>query len=88
MAIRKFSAKRSKEMSVYKRVKDQYFKKHPECEFPNCDSINITLHHMRGRTGSLLTDDRYFKSLCLPHHQWVENNPTEAKELGLSADRL
>lgn len=87
-SIRKVSKKQSIKIREYKKVRDAYFEKHPNCEFPNCGSTDITLHHMKGRIGNDLTDDRYFKSLCLKHHNWVEENPKEAKELGLSVDRL
>lgn len=86
--IKKFSDKRAKQNRLYEKLKRQYFIHNPECEHPDCDSTNITLHHMRGRVGDLLTDMRYFKSLCPYHHNWVELNPEASKELGLSLDRL
>lgn len=86
--IAPISAKKAKQIVEYRRVRDEYFKEHPTCEFPGCYKANITLHHMAGRLGDLLTDKRYFKSLCVKHHQWVEENPEKAKKLGLSTTRL
>lgn len=86
--IKQISDKKLEELKEYRIVRDRYFKNNPVCEFPNCSSREITLHHAKGRIGSLLTDDRYFKSLCMYHHRVIEENPTEAKRLGLSFDRL
>lgn len=86
--IRKFSDKRAKELRVYEKEKAKYFQEHSTCEFPGCEVENVTLHHMAGRIGDRLTNKEYFKSLCWVHHQWVEENPAEAKMMGLSSDRL
>jgi len=86
--IKPISDKKLEELKEYRIVRDRYFKNNPVCEFPNCSSREITLHHAKGRIGSLLTDDRYFKSLCIYHHTYCEEHPTEAKRLGLSFDRL
>jgi len=86
--IRKVSDKRAKELRVYERAKAEYFEEHSTCEFPGCEVENVTLHHMVGRIGDRLTNKEYFKSLCWVHHQWVEENPEEAKAMGLSFDRL
>lgn len=88
MAIRKFSKKRSKQLSVYNKLRDKHFSDNPICEFPGCERDDVTLHHGKGRCGELLNDIRYFKSLCPYHHQWVELHPDQAKELGLSYNRL
>lgn len=86
--IRPRSKKRERQESKYRAAREKYFEQHPVCEFPGCKSTDVTLHHMRGRIGSLLHDKRYFKSLCWHHHQYVEQNPHEAKQLGLSLNRI
>lgn len=86
--IAPISRNRQEALKKYRRLRDKYFEENPVCEFPGCNSREITLHHMRGRIGAFLTDKRYFKSLCWNHHRFVEENPTEAKELGLSESRL
>lgn len=86
--IAKVSVNRQEALKVYRRKRDKYFEEHPVCEFPDCNSKNITLHHMRGRIGAFLTDKRFFKSLCHKHHRYVEENPLEAYKLNLSAKRL
>lgn len=86
--ISPISNKRKEALKRYRRLIDKYFLDHPVCEYPDCSSTNITLHHQRGRIGAFLTDNRYFKSLCGKHHRWVEENPTEAIKIGLSIKRL
>ncbi|TDO21904.1 hypothetical protein [Pedobacter duraquae] len=87
-AIAPVSKKKLKELQIYRKNRDEYFKQNPVCEFPGCTCRDITLHHMRGRIGALLTDVMNFKSLCLEHHEFVELNPEEAKRLDLSRERL
>ena len=86
--IKSVSDKKLVELAEYRVVRDQYLKDHPICEFYTCDCREVELHHAKGRIGSLLTDIRYFRSLCREHHQWAEKNPVLAKEMGLSLSRL
>lgn len=86
--ISPLSAKKARQLIEYRKIRDEYFREHPRCEFLGCYKTNITLHHMKGRVGGLLLDKRYFKSLCMKHHQWVELNPEQAKKMSLSLSRL
>ena len=75
-------------LKEYRKVRDGYLKANPVCEYPGCTSTEVTLHHGAGRVGDLLTNPDYFVSLCFRHHREVEENPTAAKEMGLSYTRL
>lgn len=86
--IKKVSDTQAERLKRYRMARDEYFKQRPVCEYPNCGSRNITLHHMKGKIGELLWNKEWFKSLCLYHHRIVEESPLEAKILKLSADRL
>lgn len=77
-----------KRLAQYRVVRDEYFKENPVCQFPGCTSKDITLHHSKGKTGDLLMEKKWFKSLCMPHHNWAETHPLEAQNLGLSFKRL
>ncbi len=46
----------------------------------------IEVHHVRGRTGSLLNDLRYWKGVCPKCHFWIGHCPAEARKLGLLAE--
>lgn len=85
--IKSVSDKKLVELKDYRKKRDT-FMKGKLCEFPDCKEKATDLHHAKGRTGSLLTDERYFKALCRSHHMWVEVNPDDAKSMGLSLSRL
>jgi hypothetical protein len=78
----------AKALREYEKVKAEFFKEVKVCQFPGCESEELTLHHARGRIGKNLTDRSTFRGLCEYHHRHCELHPIEAKELGLSADRL
>lgn len=39
-------------------------------------------HHLKGRSGALLCDTRFFCGLCSTHHRWVHDNARVSRELG------
>lgn len=39
-------------------------------------------HHMRGRLGPLLLDERFWLAVSRPGHDWIHTNPKEAEKLG------
>lgn len=82
------SEKQARRLKEYRKLRDAYLKANNTCEFPGCTSTEVTLHHGAGRVGDLLTDTNYFVALCFKHHRFVEENPTEAKGMGLSYNRL
>ena len=86
--IKSMSTKKLSELAEYRKVRDAYLKANKICEHPDCNNLSEDLHHAKGRVGALLTDVRYFKALCRKCHRWVEENPTEAKSMGLSLSRL
>jgi hypothetical protein len=86
--IKSVSTKKLAELKEYRVVRDGYLDTHKLCEHPECSNPSEDLHHAKGRVGSLLTDVRYFKALCRKCHRWVEDNPEQAKALGLSLSRL
>jgi len=86
--IKSVSDKKLIELKEYRVVRDGYLSANKICEHPECKNLSEDLHHAKGRVGSLLTDVRYFKALCRRCHRWVEDNPDEAKAIGLSLSRL
>lgn len=86
--IKSVSTKKLSELAEYRKVRDAYLKANKICEHPDCKSPSEDLHHAKGRVGALLTDVRYFKALCRKCHRWVEENPDQAKALGMSLSRL
>ena len=86
-AIAPVSKKRLEALKKYRRIRDKFLAENPKCMYPGCNSGKVTLHHGKGRIGSFLTDKRFFKALCWPHHDYIERHPAEAKKLGLSYER-
>ena len=87
-SLKPVSDKRAKELVEYRKVRDKFLKEVKVCQFPDCDSEQIELHHGAGRVGRLLTDPTYFVALCRKHHRFVEENPLVAKEINLSFERI
>jgi len=52
-----------------------------------CTLKSTDVHHMKGR-GKYLNDTSTWLSVCRTCHEWIENNPKDAKELGYSISRL
>ena len=88
--IKKASNRRSKQNSAYTQVREQFLYKNEFCKarLPICTMWATEVHHMKGRMEDLLTDSRYFLPVCRKCHDWIENHPDEAYDLGLSLYRL
>jgi hypothetical protein len=43
-------------------------------------------HHVRGRNGELLLDERHWLPVCRNCHNWITDHGKLARQLGLSAD--
>lgn len=89
--IKKRSTKESERMSKYLPIKDQFLKDNPECmvKRPGCYFDSTNVHHGAGRVGEKLFDTKYFIACCDGLcHRWCEENPKEAKEIGLSFSRI
>lgn len=85
------SQKRSKEEKLYSAKRILFLQKHPMCEAHLsgiCMEYATDVHHMAGRIDDLLLDESKWKALCRNCHDWVETHPEEAKEKGLSINRL
>lgn len=94
--IRKVSKAGRARMAEYKKTRDSYLKEHAtlidgepwiQCQAPGCKEwtgINeITIHHSRGRIGSLLCDARHFVAVCLTCHRAIGEKPEWARSVGL-----
>jgi hypothetical protein len=56
------------------------------CE--RCETLSILdVHHVRGRAGTLLCDQRYWKLVCSCCHRWIHDNPEQARNGGWLAER-
>lgn len=87
-------------MAEYKKAREAYLKEHAtlingepfiQCMAPGCREWNsiteITIHHTRGRVGSLLCDTRHFLAICLSCHREIGDRPDWARSVGLLCRR-
>lgn len=85
------SDKREKMQRAY-TVSNKIFLKHnPLCKAKIegiCHLASNQVHHMRGRIGDLLLDQKFWLPTCGPCHHYIENHPAEAIEKGWSLPRL
>lgn len=82
--LRRVSKKRELELRAYAIMRPIFLRAHPFCEAdPMCLQRAIEIHHIRGRHGNLLTDERYLIGICRTHHTWIHENPNKAREIGL-----
>lgn len=88
--MKKFSDKRQRDEAIYNVLRNDFLLDHPVCQAsiaPICTYSATQIHHKCGR-GSNLTNVDTFLAVCHQCHQWIENNPKMAKELGFSESRL
>ena len=87
--LRSLSDKQAERLKVYNRVKAEYLKANPTCEFVTtdgyanyrCKSKSKDIHHKMGR-GRYTADVKYFMAVCREHHDWIENNKKAARLRG------
>lgn len=88
--IRQVSDKRMEQLKNYSGEVKAYKKKNNNCEvrLQGCSKLTTDVHHMKGRLGSNLMDQRYWIAVCRNCHRWIEEHPKSAKKLGFSSSRL
>lgn len=88
--IPKQSDKEKKRQGLYTAVRKVYLLSHPNCEaqLEGCTLKATEIHHQKGRIGDLLNNMNFFIALCHSCHEWCEQHPKQAKELGFSLNRL
>lgn len=52
--------------------------------YPN--KMAYQVHHIRGRVGRLLLDERYWLPVSFAGHRWIHDHPEEARRKGWLAD--
>lgn len=83
--IRKLSKKRAAQNREYLK-KRLLFLEDKICPVTGQPATEI--HHMKGRTGTLLTDENNWLAVSAAGHKKIEMNPNWAKENGYSKNRL
>lgn len=80
--IKAVSSKRAREGAEYTRLRAEFLKAHPVCQFPGCNCREgLEIHHKARRGRFYLRTDTWI-ALCNPHHLRVEQNPAWSKANG------
>ena len=86
--IKKQSDKRKVQELQYLADRKVFLAKPENAKCPITGWPTTDIHHMKGRIGDLLLNQRYWIALSREGHQHVEDNPEWAKENGYSLNRL
>lgn len=83
------TSKSKAEGSEYEKVARLYKIANPYCKamLEGCTRHTTDVHHKKGR-GQYLLAISTFLPVCRNCHDWIEEHPKEAKELGFSESRL
>ena len=83
------SPKQKRVEAAYAVLRKSYLDSHNMCEahLGGCGTYATDIHHKSGR-GEYMLDQSTYMAVCRNCHQWIELNPTEAKKLGFSNNRL
>lgn len=84
------SEKRRRQNILYIKKRRIFIEQNKTCQaqLVGCSGAASEIHHKKGRIGELLTDERYFLALCRSCHNYIELNPSFAKEKSFSIVRL
>lgn len=74
---------RAQAYSVEKRDFLAVNRKCERCRFRDSEDV----HHVRGRSGALLLDKRWWEPLCRRCHRWIHDHPADARMQGWLAER-
>jgi hypothetical protein len=88
--VPRLSKRRREDMDEYSKKRMLFLIANPVCQakLVGCTGEATDVHHAAGRVGDNYLNMSKWRALCRNCHTWVENNPEEAKELGLSENRL
>jgi hypothetical protein len=84
--LKNISAQRRMLLREYRKRRMAFLKNNPACR--ECGrSKGLSIHHSRGRAGSLMLDEKFWIVLCWAHHRQVHDNPDWARSKGYLAQR-
>jgi hypothetical protein len=83
------SKKRAVLDQIYSTLRKQFLGTHPYClaRLDSCTAHATDIHHKSGRSKQYLNQVTWLP-VCRSCHQYIEQHPIEAKELGFSNSRI
>lgn len=86
--IAKRSKKGQKEDRQYTIKRLRFLAQPGNQRCPVTGQMATEIHHMKGRVGDLLLDQKYWLAVSREGHRKIEENPDWAKEMGYSISRI
>ena len=84
--LRRISKKRAKALIGYNEIRDDFLRQNQWCivmeRVFNKRHLATEVHHINGRIGKNLCDIESFLAVSREGHNWIHNNPAEAKKYG------
>ena len=68
-------------LSRYFRARQLFLLTHPTCAV-DPERKSVEAHHMRGRLGELLLDQRFWLPVSAEGHRWIHEHPAAARQNG------
>lgn len=84
--IKPVSDKKKKELVLYRKLRDEYMKKNPVCEWCRA-KLSSDLHHKKPRA-YYLCDVSVFSALCRECHDRCEKDDAAARKAGFKLNHL
>lgn len=84
--MRRASKQRAAEYATYRSLKNYFLSQRSYCEMPSetgaptCLRTATQVHHIKGRSGALLCDTRWFMAVCQECHDYIENHKKWARQ--------
>jgi hypothetical protein len=69
-------------MALYWPKREVFLSLHPLCQVAGCRERTWDLHHMAGRRGPFLLDERYWMAVCRTHHNLIHSRARWARANG------
>lgn len=84
--IKKVGDKLKKDLDAYTEAKRVYLQKNPRCAvYPSQRATDV--HHMAGRTGKMLMEQKYWLPVCRTAHVKITNDSKWARDNGYTLTR-
>lgn len=84
--IKKVGDKLKKDLDAYAEAKRVYLQKNPRCAvYPSQRATEV--HHMAGRTGKMLMNQKYWMPVCRTAHVKITNDSKWARDNGYTLTR-
>lgn len=89
-SIAKESDSKKEQLKIYRPLARKFITTHKKCELKmdGCEKESACVHHLKGRNGDLLLDQKFWKASCLSCNLQVEIKDAEARSKDLKLSKF